>query len=351
MSRPPAPPGGRAPPVPGHNRARSNSDHGNRDSVASTESAPQLAGLFAGGMPKLKKRGGGVDTGGAIGPQTTVNAETTPRCRTRSSLAARTFSTDATDRAASAASLSGNSKFKENSHGKPTTIIFCIDSVVEGPPAADWQETPTSPWIKEAFDCSYAISTLPPSPNTRWPRAASSHIVGAGTARAATSATAIQAALRAAGERSSPSTAPPAPPPPPPALAPSPPSSAPPPPAAPAPAPAEAPTSRRRTGSTRSGARSSMLDPSAYTLARNGAGGSSINHGSKSPSLSPTPTESDAPSPRAAGGPAPERYVVQDSRWRFKDEAEFPKPRSFQGGPRRYRAGRGSSVPLDLGAF
>jgi hypothetical protein len=28
------------------------------------EQPPQLAGLFAGGMPKLKKRGGGVDTGG-----------------------------------------------------------------------------------------------------------------------------------------------------------------------------------------------------------------------------------------------------------------------------------------------
>ena len=27
-------------------------------------SAPQLGGLFVGGMPKLKKRGGGVDTGG-----------------------------------------------------------------------------------------------------------------------------------------------------------------------------------------------------------------------------------------------------------------------------------------------
>lgn len=28
------------------------------------EQPPQLAGLFAGGMPKLKKRGGGVNTGG-----------------------------------------------------------------------------------------------------------------------------------------------------------------------------------------------------------------------------------------------------------------------------------------------
>jgi hypothetical protein len=57
---------GLAPPVPGGNRARSNSDQGSRDSApaASMDAAPQLGGLFAGGMPKLKKRGGGVDTGG-----------------------------------------------------------------------------------------------------------------------------------------------------------------------------------------------------------------------------------------------------------------------------------------------
>ncbi|KAJ5047430.1 uncharacterized protein L3040_003257 [Drepanopeziza brunnea f. sp. 'multigermtubi'] len=67
----PAPMGG-APPVPGglkppgaRNRARSNSDQSSRDTggVTGTEQPPQLAGLFAGGMPKLKKRGGGVDTG------------------------------------------------------------------------------------------------------------------------------------------------------------------------------------------------------------------------------------------------------------------------------------------------
>jgi len=58
-------PGGLAPPVPGGNRARSNSDQGDGENGASgVEQPPQLGGLFAGGMPKLKKRGGGVDTGG-----------------------------------------------------------------------------------------------------------------------------------------------------------------------------------------------------------------------------------------------------------------------------------------------
>ncbi|RYO77454.1 hypothetical protein DL766_009769 [Monosporascus sp. MC13-8B] len=61
LPRAPAPPGS-APPVPG-NRARSNSEQGGGDGGSAMEPAPQLGGLFAGGMPKLRKRGGGVDTG------------------------------------------------------------------------------------------------------------------------------------------------------------------------------------------------------------------------------------------------------------------------------------------------
>jgi hypothetical protein len=43
--------------------------------------------------------------------------------------------------------------------------------------------------------------------------------------------------------------------------------------------------------------------------------------------------------------------MVNDSRWHFKDESLLPKPRDFQGLPKKYRAGRGSSVPLDLNAL
>ncbi len=60
-------PGGLAPPVPsGGNRVRSNSDQNGRETggISGMEQPPQLGGLFAGGMPKLKKRGGGIDTGG-----------------------------------------------------------------------------------------------------------------------------------------------------------------------------------------------------------------------------------------------------------------------------------------------
>lgn len=45
------------------------------------------------------------------------------------------------------------------------------------------------------------------------------------------------------------------------------------------------------------------------------------------------------------------RIVVDDPRWKWVDENMFPKPREFCSKPRRYRAGRGSSVPLDLSAL
>lgn len=86
-----------------------------------------------------------------------------------------------------------------------------------------------------------------------------------------------------------------------------------------------------------------MLDPSSFTLTPNGAAGGA---GAKTPSPGRSQAASPAPS-QAVGG----RYVVHDPRWKFTDEINFPKPRGFVGGPRRYRAGRGSSVPLDLSAF
>jgi hypothetical protein len=82
-----------------------------------------------------------------------------------------------------------------------------------------------------------------------------------------------------------------------------------------------------------------MLDPSSYTLSNNGS----------SQNLSSNNASAGTLSPRSGGGGG--RYVVDDSRWHFKDEKDLPKPRPFQGGPRRYRAGRGSSVPLDLSAL
>ena len=42
---------------------------------------------------------------------------------------------------------------------------------------------------------------------------------------------------------------------------------------------------------------------------------------------------------------------IEDKRWRFQDESQLPIPRQFTGVPKTYRAGRGSSVPLDLSSF
>jgi len=44
-------------------------------------------------------------------------------------------------------------------------------------------------------------------------------------------------------------------------------------------------------------------------------------------------------------------FRIEDARWKFQDESQLPKPREFVGGPKRYRAGRGSSIPLDLSQF
>ncbi|KIN01979.1 hypothetical protein OIDMADRAFT_18762, partial [Oidiodendron maius Zn] len=128
----------------------------------------------------------------------------------------------------------------------------------------------------------------------------------------------MQAAIRAAGQ-ASPVSVPPPPPNAPPSLSvstSSAPLSAPPPPA-----------SRQQTHAqpqTRP-----MLDPSSYTLSSNGT--------SKNPS----------PSRNADS----RRLIINDTRWKFQDESILPKPREFIGGSKRYRAGRGSSVPLDLGTL
>lgn len=91
-----------------------------------------------------------------------------------------------------------------------------------------------------------------------------------------------------------------------------------------------------------------MLDPSNFTLTPNGGGAKTPSPG-RGPS--PAPGSPAAATSGGAAGGGGSRYVVQDTRWRFHGEENFPKPRPFAGGARRYRAGRGSSVPLDLGAF
>jgi len=42
---------------------------------------------------------------------------------------------------------------------------------------------------------------------------------------------------------------------------------------------------------------------------------------------------------------------IQDSRWRFQEDGALPKPREWRPTGKNYRAGRVSSVPLDLAAY
>lgn len=161
-----------------------------------------------------------------------------------------------------------------------------------------------------------------------------------------------QAALNAFGmnRQASPAAAPPAPPPPPPPTAapgrpgasPTPPAPPPPPmsrgnssPQAPAPPPPKTSTSGAiptaggvSLGSDGPARMSSFPDAASYTL----------TNGSRSRA------DSGA---RSNGA----RYTVQDTRFKFQDDGQLPKPRDFSGGPKRYRAGRGSTVPLDLKAL
>ncbi|KAK8090039.1 hypothetical protein PG997_005000 [Apiospora hydei] len=279
-------PGLGAPPVPGANRLRSNSDHGGQNAAAPADPAPQLGGLFAGGMPKLKKRGG-VDTGADSGASYLSDTESSS---SRSSAPKPPSAPRPPPGAAPAVpgrsipSVPSVASLRKT----PSTVPRPSSSAsMKGPPPPIGKKPPplpSSPLRPQILPCKRPLQ---------------------------------------AGRSSSPSGAPPAPPPPPPSSAPSPP--APPP---------SAPPSRSRAPSN---LRTSLLDPSAYTISHNG-------NKSPSPTRSNTTAGSGTATPRGGG----ERIIITDNRWRFVDEATLPKPRPFQGGAKKYRAGRGSSVPLDL---
>ncbi|KAI1450589.1 hypothetical protein F5Y02DRAFT_369376 [Annulohypoxylon stygium] len=392
FGRAPAVPSG-APPVPGipgHNRARSNSDFVGRDTSASSEPAPQLAGLFAGGMPKLKKRGGGVDTGANQNASYLSDSESSPKppSAPRPPIGSAPAVPTLPGRAVPAPPMPGThasiANLRKTNTDIPRPISSASLSFSKGPPPPIGKKPPPPPGSRKPASLSAHPPHPPPLPGTHAPPA---------PPLPPTAAPAPPA------PPPPPPSAAPAPPPPPPVSAPAvplapppPPAAAPRPPAAPArsqpppppptqaapptasppnialqaamratanaasgrssptfspppppssSAPSQPPLTREPSTRTRTNSNlRSMLDPSSYTLAPNGS-----NSHSKSPS--PTPTGSGVTSPREPR----ERYIVQDSRWRFKDEAEFPKPRHFHGGPRKYRAGRGSSVPLDLGAL
>ncbi|KAM3562500.1 hypothetical protein MY1884_001799 [Beauveria asiatica] len=341
---PPVP--GLAPPVPG-NRARSNSDQGTGATSAGLESAaPQLGGLFAGGMPKLKKRGGGVDTG-----RDSESSYLSDPGESKFS-APRPPASAPPPPSGGAPVIPGRPSLpvlgpgglrKTSGRGPPPPIGKkppaiptsrkpalkpTITSSPAPPPPPPPSGAPALPPPRPISSAPGAPPPPPPSSAPPLPAAAPRLQPPPPPPPPANSVPSFASPVNRPSGRSSPATAPPPPPPPPPGAAPSPPAAlaSPPPP----------PQSRSRGASLRQ----SMLDPSAYTLSTNG-------------SSSPTPTPNSktsfhSRSPSLGGGG---RIFINDSRWHFQGDDQLPKPRAFSGGSHRYRAGRGSSVPLDLSAF
>lgn len=359
------PPTGLAPPIPGTsvaNRVRSNSDTGAGGGGGSSAvpAAPQLGGILAGGIPKLRKTGGGIDTGA----ERESSHLSDPESSRKSAPTPPGPSAPKPPAASRLASLRPGLPFSESSPPQPSNPLVAnlrkapprpgpelnselsarpqssadiTSSRARPAPQSSSRPQPPSIASRKPSIAAPPPPPLPPSSTSLVPPARSTLPPPPSNTPSVSndnlSQTLAMQAARNAFESgpSSPTASPVAPPPPPP------PTSSPLPlrqsvsslvPAAPlAPPP---PVSRPHSQTPLK----SGLDPSAHTLLN----GNSPNHNS-SPLRNQRSTNDDSV------------VKIEDARWRFQDESQLPKPRDFTGFMKRYRAGRGSSVPLDLSQF
>ncbi|KAL9048907.1 MAG: hypothetical protein Q9162_007481, partial [Coniocarpon cinnabarinum] len=375
------PPVGGAPPVPGglsSSRARASSSdtiHRNGGDFSTPAPAPapapQLGGILAGGIPKLRKTSGAVDTGAnseaAYGsdsdlraPGSTLSTGQAPRAPRPPAPAPSAPSVPALaslksdSRPASLTSLrsseAANLRAKPPvgkkppvpppTTRKPSTIS---SNTVSVPPAPPPPAPPVPTQAPRPVLPTPAPSTLaPPPPNTapKSPPARSTPPPPPAVAPNSSDPTssAARQAARNAISRPAPRPASPRPSEPPSMISrtstqtaatlPKAPSAPPPPPSL-APTSSSAPKSALNTHtSERTISQSNSNVDQLYTLS-NGVGPARNTRSS------------------TAGVIAP----VQDPRWKFQDDTQLPKPRDFTAVPKKYRAGRVSTVPLDFRAL
>lgn len=386
-------------------RGRSNSDSGGtrHEDSAGVSVGPQLGGIFAGvGIPKLRRTGGGIDTGADRDssylsepetsrtsaskppissapkppiaprlnslrprPQTTESSTSQPsnpliapprkpslkptqRPNSETPLRSNNASTDITPPRAPPPPLPGTSKpppppinsRKPSSAAPPPphsaasmrpTGPSLVPVLAPRPPESTPRQPTTTPRPPPSSTAPSPPGAPPPPPipAPRTPPSRSTPVLpltsnSSFSHETSTPSLAMQAARNAFGNGP---VSPALPPPPPPVSSPSIVKSVSPnPPVTPPQPPLSRPVIQQPSRS--------LLDPSSYTLSN----GNQNHHGTKAP------RESSAHGKIGV-------VNIEDSRWHFQDESQLPKPRDFVGGPKKYRAGRGSSVPLDLSHF